>query len=153
MTYPHLLVLINIFDTLYLIFAHPASWHANPEPNLESGANIDCCKLYRDNRAVRVISPPSGSCSWVFAIPNLISDVCILGVRASRKRVHQAAAGALIPVLTFGDLAHWYYVCIPTSRWVVGYVRMQKIMKLISVRTISEGLELDLSFLIPSERR
>ncbi|OBZ74644.1 Ubiquitin-conjugating enzyme E2 [Grifola frondosa] len=23
------------------------------EPNLESGANIDCCKLYRDNRAVR----------------------------------------------------------------------------------------------------
>ncbi|KAI0309528.1 hypothetical protein OF83DRAFT_1158240, partial [Amylostereum chailletii] len=21
------------------------------EPNLESGANIDCCKLYRDNRA------------------------------------------------------------------------------------------------------
>ena len=22
------------------------------EPNLESGANIDCCKLYRDNRAV-----------------------------------------------------------------------------------------------------
>ncbi len=26
----------------------------NPlEPNLESGANIDCCKLYRDNIAVR----------------------------------------------------------------------------------------------------
>lgn len=23
------------------------------EPNLESGANIDCCKLYRDNKAVR----------------------------------------------------------------------------------------------------
>lgn len=23
------------------------------EPNLESGANIDCCKLYRDNYAVR----------------------------------------------------------------------------------------------------
>ncbi len=23
-----------------------------PEPNLESGANIDCCKLYRDNYAV-----------------------------------------------------------------------------------------------------
>lgn len=23
------------------------------EPNLESGANIDCCKLYRDNREVR----------------------------------------------------------------------------------------------------
>lgn len=23
------------------------------EPNLESGANIDCCKLYRDNRPVR----------------------------------------------------------------------------------------------------
>lgn len=22
-----------------------------PEPNLESGANIDCCKLYRENRA------------------------------------------------------------------------------------------------------
>jgi ubiquitin-conjugating enzyme E2 G2 len=22
------------------------------EPNLESGANIDCCKLYRDNRGV-----------------------------------------------------------------------------------------------------
>ena len=28
---------------------HPAS-----EPNLESGANIDCCKLYRDNKPVRV---------------------------------------------------------------------------------------------------
>src|ERR1700691_3746550 len=25
----------------------------NEEPNLESGANIDCCKLYRDNRGVR----------------------------------------------------------------------------------------------------
>lgn len=25
--------------------------HKNQEPNLESGANIDCCKLYRDNRA------------------------------------------------------------------------------------------------------
>ena len=25
---------------------------APPEPNLESGANIDCCKLYRDNKAV-----------------------------------------------------------------------------------------------------
>lgn len=24
------------------------------EPNLESGANIDCCKLYRENRAVRM---------------------------------------------------------------------------------------------------
>jgi hypothetical protein len=24
------------------------------EPNLESGANIDCCKLYRDNKAVSV---------------------------------------------------------------------------------------------------
>jgi ubiquitin-conjugating enzyme E2 G2 len=24
------------------------------EPNLESGANIDCCKLYRENRAVRI---------------------------------------------------------------------------------------------------
>jgi len=24
------------------------------EPNLESGANIDCCKLYRDNYVVRV---------------------------------------------------------------------------------------------------
>jgi ubiquitin-conjugating enzyme E2 G2 len=24
--------------------------HMSPEPNLESGANIDCCKLYRDNR-------------------------------------------------------------------------------------------------------
>lgn len=23
------------------------------EPNLESGANIDCCKLYRDNKEVR----------------------------------------------------------------------------------------------------
>ena len=25
------------------------------EPNLESGANIDCCKLYRENREVREI--------------------------------------------------------------------------------------------------
>lgn len=30
--------------------------HGNSEPNLESGANIDCCKLYRDNRAVGTIS-------------------------------------------------------------------------------------------------
>lgn len=27
------------------------------EPNLESGANIDCCKLYRDNKAVSTTSP------------------------------------------------------------------------------------------------
>lgn len=25
---------------------------SHAEPNLESGANIDCCKLYRDNREV-----------------------------------------------------------------------------------------------------
>lgn len=25
------------------------------EPNLESGANIDCCKLYRDNREVSTL--------------------------------------------------------------------------------------------------
>ena len=28
------------------------------EPNLESGANIDCCKLYRDNKAVRPYAIP-----------------------------------------------------------------------------------------------
>jgi ubiquitin-conjugating enzyme E2 G2 len=28
------------------------------EPNLESGANIDCCKLYRDNREVRELENP-----------------------------------------------------------------------------------------------
>jgi ubiquitin-protein ligase len=27
--------------------------HLALEPNLESGANIDCCKLYRDNYTVR----------------------------------------------------------------------------------------------------
>lgn len=28
-------------------------YFATPEPNLESGANIDCCKLYRDDYQVR----------------------------------------------------------------------------------------------------
>ena len=32
---------------------------ATTEPNLESGANIDCCKLYRDNRAVSTLPLPS----------------------------------------------------------------------------------------------
>jgi hypothetical protein len=25
------------------------------EPNLESGANVDCCKLYRENKAVSLL--------------------------------------------------------------------------------------------------
>ena len=45
-----------VSDILYPILAYPASWHTNSEPNLESGANIDCCKLYRDDRPVSVIS-------------------------------------------------------------------------------------------------
>ena len=34
------------------LFLCPPIYYVIPEPNLESGANIDCCKLYRDNRAV-----------------------------------------------------------------------------------------------------
>lgn len=34
----------------------PARTTRTLEPNLESGANIDCCKLYRDNKAVRSLS-------------------------------------------------------------------------------------------------
>lgn len=45
-----------IFDALYTILIHPVLRHTNPEPNLESGANIDCCKLYRDNKAVSITS-------------------------------------------------------------------------------------------------
>ena len=45
-----------IFDMVYHILAHAAPSYTNSEPNLESGANIDCCKLYRDNKAVSVIS-------------------------------------------------------------------------------------------------
>lgn len=53
-----------IFDTLYSILAHPASWRTNSEPNLESGANIDCCKLYRDNKAVSTVSALPAFDSW-----------------------------------------------------------------------------------------
>lgn len=40
--------LISIFCFLLNIF------FSSPEPNLESGANIDCCKLYRENNEVRI---------------------------------------------------------------------------------------------------
>lgn len=35
---------------LYYIHISGFILNAFAEPNLESGANIDCCKLYRDNR-------------------------------------------------------------------------------------------------------
>lgn len=59
---PHLPLLI--FDTPYTILAHPAYWYPNPEPNLESGANIDCCKLYRDNKPVSITSTPLAFHPW-----------------------------------------------------------------------------------------
>jgi ubiquitin-conjugating enzyme E2 G2 len=44
------------------LFADPAVRPNNhlklTEPNLESGANIDCCKLYRDNQPVRAVPVP-----------------------------------------------------------------------------------------------
>ena len=58
-----------ILSVISMLAGAPTIWHtklkstharatpAHPpcaEPNLESGANIDCCKLYRDNRAVSV---------------------------------------------------------------------------------------------------
>lgn len=52
------------------------------EPNLESGANIDCCKLYRDNKEVRFLtSPPSlvylSPCDHTLDIVNLsLIDLC-----------------------------------------------------------------------------
>lgn len=64
-----------------------------PEPNLESGANIDCCKLYRENKAVcqltrddshRHRSDQSSHCS-----------ICpSAGIRTSRARVNTATACA-----------------------------------------------------------
>jgi ubiquitin-protein ligase len=36
---------------LYPVTTRPIRLGKPEEPNLESGANIDCCKLYRDNRA------------------------------------------------------------------------------------------------------
>ena len=42
-----------------------ATIHA--EPNLESGANIDCCKLYRDNRAASR-PPPVARCVLMWSI-------------------------------------------------------------------------------------
>jgi hypothetical protein len=65
----HLPVLTEIFDTLYHTLVHATSWGAGSEPNLESGANIDCCKLYRDDRAVSVISLLAGPSSWVVYVP------------------------------------------------------------------------------------
>jgi ubiquitin-conjugating enzyme E2 G2 len=41
-----------------LIAALRVSHRRSVEPNLESGANIDCCKLYRDNRPVRPALEP-----------------------------------------------------------------------------------------------
>lgn len=45
-------IFLREFTKLMKLFAHYTSFL--PEPNLESGANIDCCKLYRDNREVRL---------------------------------------------------------------------------------------------------
>ena len=61
-----------IFVTPYPILAHPASRQTNPEPNLESGANIDCCKLYRDNKQVSNIPAPPTFNRW--QVPRGSSD-------------------------------------------------------------------------------
>jgi hypothetical protein len=55
------------------------------EPNLESGANIDCCKLYRDNYAVR--SSP------IFCLLAPVwTDQLVAGIRKNCPRVDQTAA-------------------------------------------------------------
>lgn len=46
------------------------------EPNLESGANIDCCKLYRDNQAVSF-----------YGVLYIILAQCIKGIRETCERV------------------------------------------------------------------
>lgn len=40
----------NLHVCLYMLRNDAITSLLLQEPNLESGANIDCCKLYRDNR-------------------------------------------------------------------------------------------------------
>jgi ubiquitin-conjugating enzyme E2 G2 len=54
-------VLLSVISMLAGVFSHPLiggklTSPPHAEPNLESGANIDCCKLYRDDRPVREIA-------------------------------------------------------------------------------------------------
>jgi ubiquitin-protein ligase len=46
-------MLARFFPSACLNDAYPSLHHVQAEPNLESGANIDCCKLYRENKDVR----------------------------------------------------------------------------------------------------
>jgi hypothetical protein len=50
------------------------------EPNLESGANIDCCKLYRENKPVRTAS--------VVPRPNSDAQPTHVGVREAGQGVN-----------------------------------------------------------------
>ena len=79
------------------LFADPAEPRKHDlkltEPNLESGANIDCCKLYRDNHPVRAVPSldallcPTPTFTW----PR--TDRSIAGIRTHRSRINQGAAG------------------------------------------------------------
>lgn len=50
------------------------------EPNLESGANIDCCKLYRENKPVRTVFRIRDDSPVLYTRS--------LGIRATGERVH-----------------------------------------------------------------
>lgn len=47
-------VILSVISMLAGEYLYSSTWSygrsGRVEPNLESGANIDCCKLYRDNR-------------------------------------------------------------------------------------------------------
>lgn len=57
MKFPHFVTPTPAHHMIYLgicaAVGTPLVWTLDVEPNLESGANIDCCKLYRDNYKVR----------------------------------------------------------------------------------------------------
>ena len=59
-------IALTLSPLLLLLDYHPPAL----EPNLESGANIDCCKLYRDNYAVRgsnaALRAPAAAAGLIF---------------------------------------------------------------------------------------
>jgi len=85
-----------------------------PEPNLESGANIDCCKLYRENREVRQI----------FVVPMALAEIRRLGVYPNSQSFYSRAAGLVNPTGLFRSylLISACPECFPAA-WFVSVLR------------------------------
>jgi hypothetical protein len=81
----------------------------NKEPNLESGANIDCCKLYRDNRGVRS--------ALLLVTSHLLTQV--EGIWAACQGIDQSTVGLMMMYAVPFPKPPVYSIAMKTLLWWV----------------------------------